>query len=213
LKNIKLLPLILASSLFVACSTEEVKVPLVEQPVEAKVQEPESLPLWQQTKVLADVIATGEGGFNSVNQGRPGDTPGGIQSITGKEFKDMTLWEVMVLQRHQIFAVGKFQFIPRTFKYLVVKSGLPNDTKFTEEVQYKLFATALEHKRPLVGAYIRGEHPHLDVALDELALEWAAVEYRNGRGYYDGLNGNRASVRRDIVAVVLKAVRYPNVAR
>ena len=187
---------------------------IIEQPVAAIEEEPvkRKYAYWEQFKVLADVIAEGEGGFDSVNRGYPGDTPGGIRSVTRKSFKELSLGEVIELQQDGlIFAVGKFQWIPRTFRFVVKKSGLSLDTLMTDDVQYKLFATTLEYKRPVVYGYLTGEHPHLELALDELAKEWAGIEYANGRGYYDGYNGNKASISRGVVRVVMKAVRYPNV--
>lgn len=167
---------------------------------------------WEQVKPLADLVALGEGSWNSVNRGYPGDTPGGIQTILRKPFSEVTLNEIIAMQdAGEIFAVGKFQFIPSTFRSVVKASGLSYDTKFTNDVQYQLFAVTLESKRPVIGDYLKGYHSHLDIAADELAMEWAGVEYREGRGFYDGYNGNKAKVKRSVVEEVMQAIWNTNV--
>ena len=64
---------------------------------------------------LFEVIAGGEGGYNSVNRGNAGDTPGGAQSVFGKPLTEMTVGEVRRAQKsRRVFAVGKYQIIPDT---------------------------------------------------------------------------------------------------
>ena len=43
--------------------------------------------------------------------------------------------------------------------------------------------------------------------MNEMAYEWASVEYRNGRGYYDHIGGNRAHISRVELAKVLNQVK------
>lgn len=155
---------------------------------------------------IANLIARGEGTWDSVNRGYAGDTPRGIRSITNRSFKDMTIEEVIWLQRGSIYTVGRYQMIPTTFKQAVKWSRVGWDAKLTNEVQDKLFCTLLKHKRPSVAAYLNGGGD-LNKALNALAMEWACVEYRNGRGYYDGHAGNRASVSRYEAMVALNVGR------
>ena len=68
-------------------------------------------------------------------------------------------------------------------------------------------AALIFYKRPAVGAFIRGDHELLGWALNELAKEWASIEYRNGRGYYDGYGGNRAKITRAEVSSVLQNIK------
>ena len=155
---------------------------------------------------IANLIARGEGTWDSVNRGYAGDTPRGIRPVTGKSFRDMSIEEVIWLQRGSIYTVGRYQMIPTTFKAAVKWSKVGWDAKLTNEVQDKLFCTLLKHKRPSVAAYLNGGG-NLDRALVALAQEWACVEYSNGRGYYDGLAGNRASVSRYEASIALNAGR------
>lgn len=162
-----------------------------------------------QVLPLADLISKGEGDWNAVNRGWAGDTPGGIQRLTGKTFDQFTVGQVMDMQRRWLFAVGRYQFIPRTLRFAVSKSDVKTTDKFTPETQNRLFAALLEHKRPEVGAYLRGEHDSLNAALRGLAKEWASVEYFGwgGRGYYNHIGGNRAHISWEDAAAALKKVR------
>ena len=161
----------------------------------------------QVVKPLADLISKGEGDYNSVNRGYAGDTPGGIQGLTGLTFENYTVGQVMDMQRTRLYAVGRYQFIPKTLRFAVAMSDVDRMDMFTPETQDKLFAALILYKRPAVGAYIRGNHDHQGWALNELAKEWASVEYRYGRGFYDHIGGNRALIARVEAAAVLEEVR------
>ena len=154
-----------------------------------------------------DLIATGEGDYNSVNRGRAGDTPGGIQWLRGRTFENFTVKEVIQMQRWQVYAVGRYQFIPSTLRWAVNHSSVNELDMFTPEVQDTLMATLIIYKRPAVGAYLRGDHDLLGWALDELAKEWASIEYRNGRGFYDHIGGNQAKITRAEVILVLQSIK------
>ncbi|WNL51089.1 lysozyme [Synechococcus phage S-CREM2] len=169
--------------------------------------EPEPVEFHQHVRPLADLISQGEGDWNSVNRGWAGDTPGGIQRLTGKTFEMYTVGQVLDMQRGWIYAVGRYQFIPKTLRYAVRVSDVSYGDKFNSDTQDKLFAALLNHKRPAVGSYIRGEHGNKNWALNELAREWASVEYSYGRGYYDGYGGNRAKISRYRAGIVLDELR------
>lgn len=156
---------------------------------------------------IANVLAKGEGGWNSVNRGRAGDTPGGIVSVTGKNFSELTVGQVKSLQRSRIYAVGRYQMIPSTLSYAVSKAGVSASELFTPQVQNRLLQALLDHKRPSIGAYIRGEHDNLNLALRAMALEWASVAWINGRSHYEGQGGNRAHVTRNEAALALQEAR------
>ena len=154
-----------------------------------------------------DLIATGEGNYNAVNRGRAGDTPGGIQRIKGQTFENFTVQQVIEMQRWQVYAVGRYQFIPSTLRFAVRHSSVNELDMFTPETQDRLMAALIFYKRPAVGAYMRGDHDLLGWALDELAKEWASIEYRNGRGFYDHIGGNRAKISRAKVSAVLQEIK------
>lgn len=164
-------------------------------------------PIHVRLKPLADLIAKGEGNYNAVNRGYAGDTPGGIQGLTGLTFENYTVGQVIAYQRRWLYAVGRYQFIPVTLKFAVAHSDVDNLDMFTPEIQDKLMAALVMHKRPAVGAYLRGDHDRLEWAVNELAYEWASIEYRYGRGYYDHVGGNRAHITREEVKAVLLHVK------
>ena len=167
---------------------------------------PEYISPEKRLKPLMDLIAKGEGDYNSVNRGYAGDTPGGIQGITGLTFENYTVGQVMDMQRSSLYAVGRYQFIPSTLRWAVRHSSVDELDMFTPEVQDRLMATLVIYKRPAVGAYLRGDHDLLGWALNELAKEWASIEYRYGRSYYS-VGGNRAKISRAEVSAVLQDIK------
>lgn len=177
------------------------------QALEQACPNPEYVSPEKRLRPLMDLIAKGEGDYNAVNRGYAGDTPGGIQRLTGQTFENFTVREVVEMQRRSLYAVGRYQFIPSTLRFAVKHSSVEDLDMFTPETQDRLMAALIFYKRPAVGAYIRGDHELIGWALNELAREWASIEYRNGRGYYDGYGGNRAKISREEVAQVLNNVK------
>lgn len=161
----------------------------------------------QQLKPLADLLATGEGDYDSVNRGWAGDTPQGIKGLTGSSFSSYTVQEVLNMQARSIYAVGRYQFIPSTLRFAVDSSSVSTQDKFTPEVQDRLMAALILYKRPLIITYLQSNHDNLDAALKELAREWASVEYSNGYSYYSNVGGNRASISRAKVSQVLRHLK------
>ena len=158
-------------------------------------------------KPLLDLISKGEGDYNAINRGRAGDTPGGIQRLKGQTFENFTVQQVMDMQRWELYAVGRYQFIPSTLRWAVNMSDVDPLDMFTPETQDKLATALIMYKRPAVGAYIRGDHQLLGWALNEMAKEWASIEYRSGRGFYDHIGGNRAHITRAELSTVLQEVK------
>ena len=164
-------------------------------------------PMHVQLKLLADLLARGEGDYNSVNRGWAGDTPGGIKRLTGSSFAAYTVKQVVDMQRGWLHAVGRYQFIPRTMRFAVDSSSVSYSDKFTPEVQDRLMAALVLYKRPIIFAYLQSSHDNIGAALRALAREWASVEYSYGRGYYDYVGGNRASISRAEAAKVLQKIK------
>jgi muramidase (phage lysozyme) len=122
-------------------------------------------------------------------------------------FENYTVGQVMEMQRTRLYAVGRYQFIPVTLRFAVAHSDVDKLDMFTPDVQDRLMAALIVYKRPAVGAYLRGEHDLEGWALNELAKEWASIEYRNGRGFYDHVGGNRAHITRSEVSAVLQTIK------
>lgn len=156
---------------------------------------------------LLDLIAKGEGNYNSINRGRAGDTPGGYPGLDR-----MTIGEVQALQRGGYFAVGRYQFIPETLNIAVRDAGMNQADLFNPEGQDMLAAALLlGGKRPLLRDYLQGSSEvSLEAAQLELSKEWASIPMANGKGFYDGDKaGNRASAK---VAEVQQALQQARAA-
>lgn len=138
-------------------------------------------------------IRSGEGSYASINRGVAGDTPGGKPGLTS-----MTVGQVMDMQQAgKAFAVGAYQFIPKTLAGAVERSGISRGEKFSPAIQDKLASELIlgGAKRPGLSAYLTGKGGSLNGANDEIAGEWAALRGSNGRGKYDGDKaGNQASL-------------------
>ena len=166
---------------------------------------------------LFDIIAAGEGGYNSVNQGIAGDTPGGAKSVVGKDLTDMTVAEVMAAQdAGQLFAVGKYQIIPITMKGFVRNSPdkIDLNDKFDSATQEKFKRYVMDVKRPAVGRYIRGESSDRTEAAQELSREFASIGLarpeagrQRGESRYSGTGGNRASISPESIEGALDRAR------
>jgi len=151
-----------------------------------------------------EVIAGGEGGYNSVNQGNAGDTPGGSQELFGKDLTEMTVGEIMDAQASgKVYAVGKYQIIDTTMAEWVnhPKGGVSRSDKFDAATQEKFKTYVINIKRPEIGRYLRGESDDVVAAAQGVAREFASVGLSRpeaGRGVdqsrYAGIGDNAASI-------------------
>jgi len=142
---------------------------------------------------LKNEIASGEGDYGSYNRGTAGDTPRSQQSI---DIQNLTVGQVMQLQRQgQLFAVGKYQFIPGTLAEAVRSTGVDLEQKFDSSTQEQLFPYLIsEAKRPKLASYLSGKSSDEDAAINDLAHEFASIPTTSGRGAYDGDRaGNQAA--------------------
>lgn len=160
---------------------------------------------------LLDAIADVEGGpqaLNAVNRGYAGDTPGGSRQALGRDLTDMTVAEVMQAQRWSVFAVGAYQFVPKTLKELVSRSGFDTSRRFDRVTQQQLAVLNIKHNRPGVWAFILGEPVSARRAALDMAKEWASLgRPRDDRSYYAGVGGNKAKVSTYFVSNVLAEAR------
>ena len=150
---------------------------------------------------LANLVSGGEGSPTSMFPGE-----------NYPEMTNMTIREVVELQKEKLgdgresAAVGAYQFLyPET---AAQRAGLSLDEKFTPENQLKMFAGTLLNKpgRENVSAFLQGTGDDIETAIDELSQEFASIEYRDGRSYYDD-GVNKASISRDQVRAALLSAR------
>ena len=145
---------------------------------------------------LLDFIASGEGGYNSMNQGTRGGRIVGsthnASEILGKNLTDMTVGEVMSQQSSgKLFAAGRYQIVPSTMKYIVKEMNIDKEAKYDKSLQDKLGVGLIKYKRPYAWQYIQKQHNDENGALLELAREWASLpDPATGESVYG--NGNKA---------------------
>jgi hypothetical protein len=164
-----------------------------------------------------ELIAGGEGGYNSVNRGTAGDTPGGAKSLFGKELTEMTVGEIMDAQAAgNVFAVGKYQIVPTTMLEFIAhpEGGVSRTDKFDAATQEKFKDYVINIKRPEIGRYLRGETSDPTEAGQAIAREFASVGLQygesgrsRGQSRYAGTGGNRASISPEEIMEALKADR------
>ena len=153
---------------------------------------------------LLGLIRSGEGGWNSVNRGRAGDSSP-IRNLTS-----MAIGVVEDMQRRgRVFAVGAYQFTPGVLARARREAGLSPNAPMTPENQNRMaMALITGSKRPALSAYIRGQSNNLRAAHEDIALEWAALQGPGGRGMYDGDKaGNMASIPAARVRAALQEAR------
>jgi hypothetical protein len=150
---------------------------------------------------LLSFISSGEGGYNSMNQGTSGNSIVGsthnASSILGKNLPQMTVGEVMQNQDSgKLFAAGRYQIIPDTMKMAVARAGVSPDDMFDQKTQDKLgLALIYNGQRPTLSGYLKGENNNVQGAMLDLAMEWAsAPDPSTGRSYYGGANASSHTV-------------------
>ncbi len=138
---------------------------------------------------LLDLIAlaeAGPAGYNAVQHGariRPLDHP-----------TQLTLGEVFDWIKStpgQPHAIGRYQFIPATLRRLVGIKGYGPATRFSPEVQDQLALILL--KEAGLEAFQTRALPRR-AFMKNLARIWAGLPLPNGRSYYAGYAGNKATM-------------------
>jgi peptidoglycan hydrolase-like protein with peptidoglycan-binding domain len=125
---------------------------------------------------------------------------------------DLSQYTVSEIQRKQYqwgrntgsSAFGKYQFLRKTLRGLLDDLDIPDDAKFTPELQDQLAEELLERRG--LSRWIAGRLSD-DVFLDNLSKEWASLPYRTGRSYYAGDGLNKSLISRNDVRAALHQVR------
>ena len=177
---------------FASNGTDTVKVSMLkQQDAKTKTQTRAIKPLYGDTSTqkLKSLISRAESprlGYDSVvlsAKRKPNRPP-----------SQMTLREVFQWIRatpNQNHAIGRYQFIPATLKRLVNKTGLPHDVRFDPKTQDMLADVLLQeagYHSFLTGRMSRHRF------MNGLARIWAGLPTSNGRSYYHGHAGNRATI-------------------
>ena len=105
----------------------------------------QSTPLGDQVKRIVSKRESPNAGYDAINRGQGGDTPGGAQARYGRPLTQMTLGEVKALQAQELNAVGKYQFIETTLAEAAEIAGVSDDMLFNEAVQDRIFFVHLDN--------------------------------------------------------------------
>lgn len=100
-------------------------------------------------KQALDIISGPESGgdYNAMNRGGAGDSPGGAKKWLGKNLTDMSIGEVLSLQKQgKVYATGRYQFVPNTLPGVMRSAGLSSNDRYSEANQ-DLMAASLIRER------------------------------------------------------------------
>ncbi len=171
-----------------------------------------------QSAVL-DIIAEGEGVWDSINTGTSGDTSIGSdrynQILGGRKLSELTIREVIELQKNDIIlAAGRYQMIDGVLRHAAEALGMDQNRLFDAAAQNEL---AINHflmgtKRPMIAKYIRGDTSiSLEDVANQAAKEWASLPYHFKDGsylsYYHGKSGNAAKGGKERFELVMAAFK------
>ena len=168
---------------------------------------------------LGTVIAnyeSGPAGYNAFNRGSspPKGTGSPYESM---DIVNMTVQQILDLGNlpqtsdnasKRLFAVGRYQCIPTTLAEAVKKLGIDKNSKFSIDLQDKIFVNHL-CKIGSLRAYLDGNSANdsagLINAASTVAGIWASVEDpKLGRGRYDGVGTNTANCKSAEIQAALK---------
>jgi len=130
-----------------------------------------------------DAMNTGGSGF-----GRNNRAYGSANSkdVFGRGVSDMTVGEVIALGRQkQIFAAGRYQFIPSTLRMVVAREGIDLNAKFDKNTQDFLFASQVRWRLDY--------HSKHGGMLDGFRTEWQGLVYASRQQIMDGLEAFQGS--------------------
>lgn len=137
-------------------------------------------------KSLIAVAEAGAKGYDAVHVGAKRKLP--------KRPTQMTLREINVWVRAtpgQPHAIGRYQIIPSTMKELIRRSGVSPQTVYSPRVQ-DAFADILL-KDAGIDRFLKGRMSRKKF-MNNLAKIWAGLPTSDGKSYYDGYAGNRATI-------------------
>ncbi len=136
----------------------------------------------------------------------------------GKPVSEMTIEELLVEQRNQkLYAIGKWQIIPTTFKMAIKYLKLDTNEIFNEIVQDKLLLFFIYKKRPSIGNYITCKIDDINRVLIDISKEWASIGVpidmqgfkcfvKKNESYYKQFY-NRSYIKSDEIKIVLEELR------
>ena len=168
--------------------------------------------LGEQVKAIVSKRESPTAGYDAINQGTGGDTPGGATRKFGKPLTEMTVAEVMRLQSpatpwaDRLNAVGKYQFIEGTLKQAVREAGVDPNMKFSPAVQDRIFFVHLDNYglyQPWEQWWIKQGGSHLGTNAEEKEIiRRFREQYNPADPWRSARNMNPAVVKHQIKSEV-----------
>jgi len=152
---------------------------------------------------LGDFIAKYEAGGDANIYNKKDPSSGQYVAVRGKDLSSMSLNDIMKEQsKKNMFAVGKYQYIPTTLKGIVDKMKekklLSGNERFTEDLQNKIFSFTIMNDDGFknLRKYLSGDVSAKKEAMVDLARVWRALPDPNtGKTFGDeGAKHNRSLV-------------------
>jgi hypothetical protein len=114
-------------------------------------------------------------------------TKGEYQVIRNIKVVDTKIEDIVEKQKNRdVFAVGRYQLIPKTLNEAIVALKLDVSKNLDEEMQDKIFDEFLINiKRPKIIKYLEKDGS-IDDAMHESAKEWASIGVAKGKGMSKG---------------------------
>ena len=119
------------------------------------------------------------------------------RSHTPKQPSQMTIAEILNwvdTTPGQPHAIGRYQFIPDTLRYVTRALQIPSSTVFDGSTQDRL---AIYLINGAGYSEFMSNRLTMDDFMDNLAKVWAGLPLASGRSAYHGYAGNRATITRD----------------
>lgn len=91
----------------------------------------------------------------------------------------------------QNHAIGRYQFIPKTLRWLVARAGIAPHQRFSPQLQDRLAYMLLQDAE--LDAFLRGELGRT-AFMNKLARTWAGLPTSSGTSHYHGFAGNKATM-------------------
>lgn len=154
-----------------------------------------------QTGKILDLIAFAEAGkkqYEAIHMSARRLPPARPTRLTLGQIYD---WIAATPGQHH--AIGRYQFIPSTLKALARQSRYSRSVVFTPDVQDSLAALLLDD-----AGYqkLRANRISMTRFMDNLAKIWAGLPLKNGKSYYQGYAGNRATISRNFYEAQMRAI-------
>lgn len=153
--------------------------------------DPSLSPLANLRNLIASAEA-GAGGYDAVAYGADVSPPARASTM---RLGDVRAW--VQATQGQNHAIGRYQVIPKTFERLAKATASADEATFDRTLQDRWANVLIEEAG--YSAFLAGELSP-EAFMDRLAYTWAGLPLGDGRSAYEGVAGNRATIRRSAYA-------------